>query len=730
MSDYIFPINTPFLMLDCEDSFSLLSEKEKLYAHYLSKASWMGSLIICLQTSAESPLIFSMLLKIFLTQPVEYLEETALDVCNFTEDEVLAFLLYVSGIFSSFGNYRGFGDTKFIPDLEKEKFVQLLRASKYGELFPQEMECFLSRCLESIYSLDDKKRQLGFPHTGTTTYLSKNFTPEDNDIVTDFLKKKNIEVFNSRLFKTIDDTGKSCYEIRLASILNADDEEEREFLISESINSHKFIVTRGDYGELLKLVNGYLLLAKDYAENENEVQMIEKYIESFRTGSLAAHKDGSRFWVKDRAPTIESYLGFIETYKDPAGMRGEFEGFVAMVNKPKSAKFSELVKAAEDLIPLLPWPSNYEKDTYLQPDFTSLDLLTFASNDVPIGINIPNYDDIKQSEGFKNVTLGNVIRTRTTEPPNYLSKEDQDLFLKYGIIALEIQTGLHELLGHGSGKLFQKLKNGQLNFDIEQVLHLETNKKITSWYDEGESYNSIFGSLSSAYEECRAECVGLFLSTEFNVLRIFGLEGVACEEAMYVNWIDVTFAGLEALRMYDPKTESWLQAHGQAAYVILQVLLECEGNFVKVQKITGEDGNPDLLFTLDRSKILSHGKPCIGEFLKKLQLYRATADVAAAKALFDKYSSVTSENHYPFLDYRDIVLARRKPRRILVQANTVIKENSQVYKGIGAQLLTKSRLNQDHLASKNYAEIKLLSGRVLNLFVDMNHPSSHSNSTP
>ncbi|GFY75011.1 dipeptidyl peptidase 3, partial [Trichonephila inaurata madagascariensis] len=275
MSDYIIHANTPFLAFDCKDSFRHLSEKEKHYAHYLSKANWMGSLIICLQTSAESPLIFSMLIKIFLNQSMKSLKRTALYVCNFSENEV------------------------------QEKFVRLLKATKYSQLFPQEMELILSSCLESIYSFDDNKRHLGFPPTGTTTYLSKNFTPEDNEIVTEFLKKENIEVFNSRLFKTIDKTGTTCYEIRLASVLNTDDEG-KEFLISESINSHKFIITHGDYSKLLKLVNGYLLLAKEYAANENEVQMIEKYIESFHTGSLAAHKDGSRFWVKDRSPTIES----------------------------------------------------------------------------------------------------------------------------------------------------------------------------------------------------------------------------------------------------------------------------------------------------------------------------------------------------------------------------------------------------------------------------------------
>ena len=48
---------------------------------------------------------------------------------------------------------------------------------------------------------------------------------------------------------------------------------------------------------------------------------------------------------------------------------------------------------------------------------------------------------------------------------------------------------------------------------------------------------------------------------------------------------------------------------------------------IKVEKVEGKDGKPDLLISMDRSKLESVGAPAIAAFLNKLQIYKATADI-------------------------------------------------------------------------------------------------------
>lgn len=76
---------------------------------------------------------------------------------------------------------------------------------------------------------------------------------------------------------------------------------------------------------------------------------------------------------------MESYIGFIETYVDPFGGRAEWEGFTAIVNKALSEKYDNLVDRAEELIKVLPWGKDFEVDVFRRPDFTALEIVSFAT---------------------------------------------------------------------------------------------------------------------------------------------------------------------------------------------------------------------------------------------------------------------------------------------------------------------------------------------------------------
>lgn len=188
--------------------------------------------------------------------------------------------------------------------------------------------------------------------------------------------------------------------------------------------------------------------------------------------------------------------------------------------------------------------------------------------------------------------------------------------------------------------------------------------------------------MSSAYEECRSDGVGLYLSLDKEVTKIFGHEGSKADDIIYVNWLNTLRSGFaKSLENYQPTTRKWLQAHSQAGYVLLRVCMEAGEDFVTV--VETEPGK-NLKLTLDRNKINTVGKKAVGDFLNKLQYYKSTADIEAARELFAKYSEVPESGPCPWARWRDIILAHRQQRQILVQANTIMdgKLYSMLYKKI------------------------------------------------
>lgn len=648
-SIHIIPKGVPYYALDVANAFKQLSEKQRLYAHYMLRASWAGFPICATQVSPESRPILQHLYLFFSTEPSLPLLRKKLEEqwSFFDGEEFESFLEYAAMVYCNGGNYLAFGDSKLIPSCKPSTVAELFKLAKVG--LPEEL-------LHQMFDISENKKVLDFPPGGVSGYYSSNVSKEDVLLANEYLSKKRIDGVNTRVFKD-ESTGELQIRIAAANV---------RALPAEEFRGHRISLYYGDFHEEMSRVVAELKQAKNWAGNARQKSMLDHYILHFETGDVNEHKESQRDWVRDVGPTVETNMGFIESYRDPSGVRSEWEGFVSIVNKAKSRKYRELVKAAEKFIPLLPWGREFEKDTFTQPDFTSLEILGFASSGIPAGICIPNYDDVRQSDGFKNVYLSNVVNAFSPEEKlPFLTRQDWQLFLHHFEDAISVNVGVHELLGHGTGKLFMQFENGTKNFD-ENTIDPISHQKVKSFYVPGDTFGTIFGGISSAYEECRAEAVALYLGTHPEVLEIFGVKTPeACRRTVHVLWLNMCRSGLVALEYYSPETQQWRQDHMRARFCILIALLR--HNPVNPLVSIRKDPTEGLLVSIDENRIETDGFDAIEKLLLNLCVNKALANAARGTAYFEDLTTVS----YEFVQHRKILMKYRKPRKQFVQPHTV-----------------------------------------------------------
>ena len=652
---------SPIMEVIAESEFNQLENKEKNYSYYLLKGCWEGTKICYFQKSYESPALFYILQHVF-SESLNSLKISCYEN-DISREEWDMIIRYCAAFIQNCGNYRSFGDVKFIPEVSEEKFLTFIKSSKSFNIESNSSKLLnlWNKIKYFIFKCDGAYSHLGLYPKGLSGYYSHDLENHEILLVDEFLQVLKISPLNTRIGKFTDKE----YVVLIASAN----------LRKKSTHFYKDVkiqIQYGDFSPFLRRISNYFEKASEFTGNSNQKKMIDLYLEHFYNGDIEVHKESQRVWVKDISPIIESNIGFIETYADPIGVRAEFEGWVAVVDKEQSKKTSNLVDKADNLLKLSPWPREFEKDKFLKPDFTSLSVLAFGCGGTPLGINIPNYDDIRQEDGFKNVHLGNCILN--LKKVNYLDPELGDNIIKYHKIILFFKVAFHELLGHGCGKLLRVDKNGEKNFD-ENLINPVTNSKVCTWYKSDDTWGSIFGNLSNPYEECRADSVALYYSCfeeSFDVLL------PECKNV----WRDLNIGsfteflsqGISALEYYNLENKKFTQAHMNGRYVILQVLIEAGNNFIKIEKLKNSENKDWIYATLDKEQILTTGKKAMGDFLLKMNVFKATADFARASEMFQKYSQV---NEF-FLELRQIVLDNKKPVRVEIQGFVEKNEGNEL----------------------------------------------------
>lgn len=110
-------------------------------------------------------------------------------------------------------------------------------------------------------------------------------TNEDLDLTKEFLLStecvaKGLDILNTRVFKKSDDE----FLLTVGSI-------SVEANCTMHYKNKTFEIKYGEFSAYLTEMNEYLVKALPYVANDLQRVMLEKYIESYTTGSIPAHKD-------------------------------------------------------------------------------------------------------------------------------------------------------------------------------------------------------------------------------------------------------------------------------------------------------------------------------------------------------------------------------------------------------------------------------------------------------
>jgi dipeptidyl-peptidase-3 len=176
----------------------------------------------------------------------------------------------------------------------------------------------------------------------------------------------------------------------------------------------RVLIKTGDHATELSKMSAELNKAVEHAANPTQKHVISQYIRSFETGDLEVYRDSQRMWVTDLNPRVENIFGFVEPYRDPFGIRAEFEGLVAISDPEETKTLAKFVEHSDKFIRRLPWAIGatenngkgpFEKSLFEPPDFTSIHgrvcagqvrrvltkaAIAYCSSIIFPGINLPN----------------------------------------------------------------------------------------------------------------------------------------------------------------------------------------------------------------------------------------------------------------------------------------------------------------------------------------------------
>ncbi|KAJ5714472.1 dipeptidyl-peptidase 3 [Penicillium malachiteum] len=534
-----------------------------------------------------------------------------------SKEELHSWLEFAGMFMSNLGNYFADGDRKTIPDVSEDALRRMASISL-------EITLRLDEIIDPMMAVQPSK--LGYPdETSQSSFYpgEARTTKEEIVTVTRLIETQGVGAENTRVRKTSHHDAESGHWDEFQVVQACVEIDEAPGLIGDikiGKRPGQIFLHRGDHSKEMNLICAELQEAQKYAASAEQVAELAQLIQSFQTGDYQTDFwSALKMWVKDKAPPFPGRVLRITE----RGLSNE------VISRLRTFKLFTSWHFVSSIF----WEAN--------------------------NINLNNNDG--HNYGVKNLIYGNRMSliNHPGRPCYYVYPSEAGTYMACAHIVHFIGTAIHEVIGHGSGKLLAEQTPGEFNFDHERLpLSPITSQSIQTWYKPNEIWDSVFGKLALTAEECRAFLFAYYFADNQEIVARFGYHETRAE-------------GLRALHSFKPNTQTWGGDHHQALPAIFKHLVQDGDGVMTVD----HDPVKNIIFVrVDRSKNMSHGKLSIGRMLCKIHIWHSTADINACRPFYEDLSTVDGQ----YETWRNIVIANKEPKWKFVQPNTFLKGGGTV----------------------------------------------------
>ncbi len=482
------------------------------------------------------------------------------------------------------GPHNNLTARKFVLKCSPEAFRDATRAAAAaGASFPL-------RCGETLDAMLSRVQPLFFDSSVDTIVTNK--TPgQDKDILTSSANNLYVGVSMKDL-----ETFEEAHPLNSRVVKEADRIVEEVYRIG------------GKYDKEIRAIVAHLEAAIPYA-TPTMALALQALIRFYQTGLDADRIAYDIAWVQDKASPVDTINGFVEVYMDPRGMKGAWEALVFYVNREKTEGIRRLAASAQWFEDRMPWAAQYRKEGVRGITANAIDVVVESGDSgpiTPVGINLPNDQDIREKYGSKSVSLTNVNEAYDKSTSSEFRKEfawsteEAERAERWSSVASELTTDLHEVIGHASGKIAEHLKGSPQSFLKEHY---------------------------SALEESRADLVALYFLPDPKMVELGLIDAADHEQVVLAEYEGYARNALVQLRRIREGTQIE-EDHMRNRQMIVQWLL---ANSSAIEERRRDN---KTYYTMVDARAFQQA---VGRLLAEVQRIKAEGDYTAAKALFETY---------------------------------------------------------------------------------------------